>query len=147
MRGHSKQNKLFQGLFFNRGRAWVIFLISFFHSFIPFGLKHWLFLTWTSDSSSTTVNVDQISSKMLHVAPTNRKYCSIIAFYYFCPLDAGICYFWPEHQILPPTGLILRSQFWNLGPNIQTHVLKPIAETLAQNSEGHVIRFRKTSYT
>ena len=25
MRGHSKQNKLFQGLFFNRGRAWIIF--------------------------------------------------------------------------------------------------------------------------
>jgi len=25
MRGHSKENKLFQGLFFNRGRAWVIF--------------------------------------------------------------------------------------------------------------------------
>ena len=24
MREHSKQNKLFQGLFFNRGRAWVI---------------------------------------------------------------------------------------------------------------------------
>ena len=41
MRGHSKQNKLFQGLFFNRGRAWVIFLIiSYFFEFINsvFGL-------------------------------------------------------------------------------------------------------------